>query len=65
MDDTRYAVTLVELGDKDGYERFRQGAIKHFSGTKDPIVAERTVKNSLVMRGDESLLAALAPLSIF
>jgi hypothetical protein len=61
LDDTRYAVTLVETGDKDGYERFRQGEIKHFGGTKDPIVAERTVKNSLLVPGDDSLLATLVP----
>jgi hypothetical protein len=63
LDDTRYAVTLVETGDRDGYERFRQAAIKRFSGTTDPIVAERTVKNSLVLPGDEKLLAALAPVA--
>jgi aminoglycoside phosphotransferase (APT) family kinase protein len=63
LDDTRYAVTLVETGDRDGYERFRQAAVRRFSGTTNPVVAERTVKNSLVLPGDEKLLALLAPLA--
>jgi hypothetical protein len=63
LDDTRYAVSLLETGDRDGYERFRQSAITHISNTTDPVVAERTVKNSLLIPGDAALMARLEPLA--
>jgi hypothetical protein len=63
LDDTRYSVSLVITGDRDGYERFRQSAIKHISNTTDPVVAERTVKNSLLIPGDAALMARLEPMA--
>jgi serine/threonine protein kinase len=63
LDGTRCAVTLVEIGDKAAYDRFRRAAIAFFSKTTDPVVVERTVKNSLVLPGDKSLMDALAPLA--
>jgi tetratricopeptide (TPR) repeat protein len=63
MDNTRCAVALVRLNDTEGYARFREGAIAHFAKTSDPVVAERTVKNSLLLPANEKVLAELAPLA--
>jgi eukaryotic-like serine/threonine-protein kinase len=63
MDNTRCAVALVKLDDAEGYERFRQEAIAHFAKTSDPVVAERTVKNSLLLPANDTVLAELAPLA--
>ena len=63
LDYTRCGVALVESGDKDAYERFRRAAIKHVASTSDPVVAERTVKNSLLVPADKTVLASLAPLA--
>ena len=63
LDNTRYGVALVESGDKDGYERFRRAAITHVASTRDPVVAERTVKNSLLLPADKQVQASLAPLA--
>ena len=40
---------LVQLGDSEGYERFRQNVIKQFGSTQDPMIAERMVKTSLIL----------------
>ena len=53
---------LVEAGDIEGYERFRRAAIERFSGTRDAVLAERTMKISLLIPGDEELLEQLQPL---
>ena len=63
LDHSRCAVVLVAGGDADGYQQFRQDAIKQFAHTTDPLVAERTVKNSLLLPADETTLAALVPLA--
>jgi serine/threonine protein kinase len=63
LDHSRCAAVLVAGGDADGYQHFRQDAIKQFAHTTDPIVAERTVKNSLLLPADETTMAALAPLA--
>jgi tetratricopeptide (TPR) repeat protein len=60
LDCTRYAVVLVELGDKQQYEEMRRAMIKRFEGTPDPLSAERTVKNCLLLPADGEMLAALA-----
>ena len=63
LDGTRTAVALVEAGDRDAYERFSLSLTRRFAGTMDPVVAERAVKNSLLLPADATLLAALAPLA--
>jgi serine/threonine protein kinase len=63
LDNTRCAVALVKTGDTDGYERFREAAIAHVANTRDPVVAERTVKNSLLLPANPKMLAELAPLA--
>jgi tetratricopeptide (TPR) repeat protein len=62
LDYLRYGPTLIEQGDKDGYERFRQAAIDQFSSGKYPF-ADRIVKISLLLPANEKLLKSLAPLA--
>ncbi len=61
LDCTRSAVVLLELGDRQGYEQFRQDILKRFAGTPDPLSAERAVKNCLFLPANGDVLAALAP----
>ncbi len=63
LDNTRCGVALVETGEKDAYEHFRRAAIALYASTGDPVVAERTVKNSLLLPADKEVLASLAPLA--
>jgi eukaryotic-like serine/threonine-protein kinase len=53
--------TLVELGDFEAYEAFRQAAIRRFAGKQTPF-ADRIVKISLLHPADSDLLALLRPL---
>jgi len=52
----------IERGNLQGYERFRRAAIARYTGTTDPVFAERTLKISLLWPGDESLMKSLEPL---
>jgi len=54
---------LIERGDFKGYEHFRQAAIARFTGTTNPVFAERTLKISLLSPGDAQLMKSLEPLS--
>ena len=63
LDHTKCAVTLLELHDSRRYEEFCHEAIKQFADTTDPLIAERTLKNSLLLPADASLLRSLAPLA--
>ncbi len=63
LDHSRCAVVLVAGGDIAGYRHFRQASIKQFAKITDPLVAERTVKNCLLLPADEATLAALVPLA--
>jgi eukaryotic-like serine/threonine-protein kinase len=63
LDNTRCAVALVETGDRDAYERFCQTAIGRFAAATDPVIAERTVKNSLLQPAGKNMLATLTPLA--
>ncbi|HXE41619.1 MAG TPA: hypothetical protein VN516_01250, partial [Candidatus Baltobacteraceae bacterium] len=60
LDCTRCVVVLVELGDKQGYDQLRRDIIKRFAGTPDPLSAERTVKNCLLLPADGEMLSELA-----
>jgi serine/threonine protein kinase len=53
----------IENGDLAGYERFRQEAVARFADTTDPVVAERTLKISLLTPPDPKLLKQLELLS--
>jgi hypothetical protein len=63
LDHTKCAVTLIELHDIPRYESFCREAIRQFAHTTDPLIAERTVKNSLLLPADAALLNSLAPLA--
>lgn len=63
LDHTKCAVALIELGDRAAYDNFCRDSIKQFAGTTDPVIAERTVKNSLLLPADAGLLASLTPLA--
>jgi tetratricopeptide (TPR) repeat protein len=62
-DYTRYAVVLAELGEHAAYEDFCREPIKRFGDISDLIIAERLVKNSLLMPPSPELLASLVPLA--
>ena len=63
LDHTKCAVALMELHDRPAYEDFCRESIKQFRSTTDPLIAERTFKNCLLLPASESLLASLAPLA--
>jgi serine/threonine protein kinase len=53
---------LIEMGDTNRYELFRQAAIARFVGTTFP-VADRIVKISLLLPADPKVIASLSPLA--
>ena len=53
----------IELGDQQGYDRFRRAAIARYTGTTDPIFAERTLKISLLLPADAQVMKLLQPFS--
>ena len=63
LDYLRRGPALVELGDVNGYDRFRQEAILRFAGTTNPVAAERIVKVSQLLPADNKTMRALAPLA--
>ena len=63
LDYLRLGPALIELGDVQGYERFRQEAIARFASTSYPVAAERVVKISLLLPADPKTMNALAPLA--
>jgi serine/threonine protein kinase len=53
---------LIELGDTDGYERFRQTAVARVADAAYPF-ADRIIKISLLRPANEKILKALEPLA--
>jgi serine/threonine protein kinase len=53
---------LIELGDRDRYERFRRAAINRVVGTTFPF-ADRIIKISLLLPADKKLVASLVPMA--
>jgi len=62
LDYSRCAVVFVEEGDPVKYDKFRRSAIAQFAATADPVVAERTVKLSLLTPPDAEVMQLLRPL---
>ncbi len=62
LDYSRCAAVFVEEGDPERYENFRRTIIAQFRTTSDPVVAERTLKNSLLKPPSPEVLADLMPL---
>jgi eukaryotic-like serine/threonine-protein kinase len=61
LDYLRLGTTLIETGDADNYRNFCELTINRFAGTTNPVVAERTIKISLLMPPDKQILDGLAP----
>ena len=61
LDCLRYGPTLIEEGDTNGYENFREGAVALFTRGTHPF-ADRIVKISLLLPADKKFMAALSPL---
>jgi hypothetical protein len=53
----------IERGDMQGYEHFRQAAIIRYTGTTDPVFAERTLKISLLVPADDKTMHVLRAFS--
>jgi eukaryotic-like serine/threonine-protein kinase len=62
LDYLRAGPVLIELGDTNRYERFRQSAIARYSAAPCPF-ADRIVKISLLLPANERLLESLRPLA--
>jgi eukaryotic-like serine/threonine-protein kinase len=54
---------LIERGDTQGYEKFRRAAIARYHDTTNPILAERTLKISLLRAADPDVMKSLEILS--
>jgi hypothetical protein len=54
---------LIERGDMQGYEQFRRAAIARYRDTTDPVLAERTLKISLLRVADPDVMKPLETLS--
>jgi len=63
LDLLRLGPALLEMGDVQGYEHFRQAAIARFASTPYPVAAERVVKISLLRPADPNTINALTPLA--
>ncbi|MBN2163120.1 MAG: serine/threonine protein kinase [Pontiellaceae bacterium] len=61
MDDSRSAAVLAEQGYVDDYERFRESLVSRYAGTEDPIIAQRVLRECLLVPVKEELLHALNP----
>ncbi|MFZ5495695.1 MAG: protein kinase domain-containing protein [Verrucomicrobiota bacterium] len=62
LDYLRAGPVLIELGDINGYERFRQEAIARYTAAPCPF-ADRIVKVSLLLPANERLIESLRPLA--
>ncbi len=62
LDYLEYGPALIERGDTNGYESFRQAAAARFTGGSRPF-ADRIVKISLLLPSDPKILKALQPLA--
>ena len=61
LDHLECGPALIELGDAEGYERFRRAAIARFSNAEYP-VADRIVKVSLLLPADAEVIRSLESL---
>jgi hypothetical protein len=61
LDYLRLGTTLAESGRADIYGSFCKQTISRFTGTTNPVVAERTIKISLLLPPDNEILRDLEP----
>ena len=57
----RAGPVLIERGDTQGYDKFRQASIARYEGVEDPVFAERTLKISLLLPANEQMMEQLKP----
>jgi serine/threonine protein kinase len=60
MDDIRSAIVLVEHGQLEDYERFRESLVTRYAGTDNPTIAQRVLRECLLIPAKEELMNALA-----
>jgi eukaryotic-like serine/threonine-protein kinase len=56
------APALVESGDRQAYQKFRDWAVERFRSTTDPMAAEQVIKATLSLPASPELLERLMPL---
>jgi tetratricopeptide (TPR) repeat protein len=56
--------SLLQSGDMDRYEHFRQETITRFTDTENPVAAERVMKINLLIPADEKLMSKLQPFAL-
>ncbi|HTR41594.1 MAG TPA: protein kinase [Pseudomonadales bacterium] len=61
LDYLRLGTALVEAGNPAAYRNFCEQTVSHFWGATNPVIAERTIKISLLLPPDEKTLASLQP----
>lgn len=59
MDDNRSAALLVEQGYLEDYNRFRESLVARYAGTESPTIAQRTIRECLLVPANEELMIAL------
>lgn len=59
MDDSRSAALLVEQNYREEYERFRESLINRYAGTDNPIIAQRILRECLLIPTNHELMNAL------
>ncbi|MGH8024079.1 MAG: serine/threonine protein kinase, partial [Limisphaerales bacterium] len=64
LDYLRLGTTLMETANADDYASFCAQMISHFTGTTNPVVAERTIKISLLKPAEAKTLARLMPFDL-
>lgn len=65
LDSTAMAVAAIGSSDLEEYERFCRDSISQVKDTDDLVVAERTIKNCLLMPPSKELIGELEPLAGF
>ncbi|MBN2163798.1 MAG: serine/threonine protein kinase [Pontiellaceae bacterium] len=58
-DDIRYAAVLVEQGDLEEYDSFRESMIIRYAGSDSPKVAQRVLQHGLLAPANAELMRAL------
>jgi hypothetical protein len=61
LDYLRCGPALIEQGDTNGYQQFREAAVKRFTAGSHPF-ADRIVKIALLLPADQSFMNSLRPL---
>jgi hypothetical protein len=63
MDFSMQSPVLVQLGNLGAYDQLRREMIRRYADVSDPQVAERVLKNSLLVQPDNEVILALNPIA--